>query len=249
MDRSKFYAALRRRGSTVFGTSLSPGQVEGMEGILDEAERRKTRLSDLAYMLATTYHETAHTMQPIHERGQRAYFNKYEPGTKIGKMLGNTVAGDGYRFRGRGFVQLTGRANYAKASKKIAFDFIANPDLVLLLKHAIPILFVGMQEGWFTGKDLDDYTDGVTEDDKEELREFANARRIINGTDKAGLIADYALTLQKALIEAGYGIVSKPSPEITPKPVTPEPVTQKPETGGWAAFWSAVLALFNRKSA
>jgi len=249
MDRSKFYAALRRRGSTVFGTSLSAGQVEGMEGILDEAERRKSRRDDLAYMLATTYLETAHTMQPIHERGQRSYFNKYEPGTKIGKMLGNTVAGDGYRFRGRGFVQLTGRANYAKASKKIGFDFIANPDLVLLLKHATAIMFVGMQEGWFTGKDLDDYIVGIDENDAEDLREFANARRIINGTDKAAQIGGYALTFQKALNEAGYGIASKPSPEITlkPAPVTPEPVIQQPDTGGWSAFWAAVISLFNRK--
>lgn len=87
MNRAAFFASLRSRTSGVFGTSLSQGQVEGIEAILDEGIRRRTFKNHLAYMLATTYQETAHTMQPIYERGGRAYFNKYDAGTPIGKRL------------------------------------------------------------------------------------------------------------------------------------------------------------------
>lgn len=44
------------------------------------------------------------------------------------KDLGNNQEGDGYRFRGRGLAQLTGRANYAEMSKKIGIDLVNNPD-------------------------------------------------------------------------------------------------------------------------
>jgi hypothetical protein len=69
-------------------------------------------------------------MQPIKERGPVSYFNKYEPGTKIGKLLGNTQKGDGYRFKGEGHVQNTGRRNAAFASKRLNEVFGLNIDLV-----------------------------------------------------------------------------------------------------------------------
>ena len=47
------------------------------------------------------------------------------------KSLGNTQAGDGYKFRGRGDAQLTGRANYARAGKELGLDLENNPDLLL----------------------------------------------------------------------------------------------------------------------
>lgn len=55
-------------------------------------------------------------------------FDKYDPGTKIGKDLGNTQPGDGARFKGRGFVQLTGRSNYTAIGKQIGVDLVASPD-------------------------------------------------------------------------------------------------------------------------
>lgn len=165
-----------------------------MNAILDEWESGKWQadLNKLAYMFSTSIHETAYTMQPIIERGGPAYFDKYEPGTKIGKMLGNTQKGDGLLFKGRGYVQLTGRANYVKASQKLGVDLINFPDQACEMKNAIKIMFFGMFEGWFTGKKLDSYITDAKAD-------FVNSRRIINGTDRAQDIAVYAKKFRAAL--------------------------------------------------
>ncbi|PBB75217.1 hypothetical protein CK227_10520 [Mesorhizobium sp. WSM4308] len=188
--------------------------------IIDACKADGLQRSQAAYVLATAYHETAHTVKPIYERGAKAYFNKYKPGTKIGKALGNSVKGDGYLFRGRGYVQLTGRANYARAGKELAIDLLRQPDLALLSANAAQIIVLGMVEGWFTGKKLSDYINSAKSD-------FANARRVINGTDKADLIAGYAKQYDTLLIADGYGIAAPQ--EATPAPVQPAPVPPEPE--------------------
>lgn len=69
------------------------------------------------------------------EKGSDSYFSKYEPGTSAGRILGNTQEGDGARFKGRGWLHLTGRDNYTRLNrflrkKGLNVDLIANPDLV-----------------------------------------------------------------------------------------------------------------------
>ncbi|MCB1454032.1 MAG: hypothetical protein KDJ43_10325, partial [Rhizobiaceae bacterium] len=154
--------------------------------------------------LATAYHETAHTMQPITERGRRSYFNKYEPGTRIGKRLGNTVKGDGYRFRGEGHVQNTGRANAIKATRRInqvynlGVDLVANPGQRGDPFVSAVSLFLGNREGWWTGKRLGQYL-------KPGSIDYRNARRVVNGTDAAAKIKGHAQAFESALLAAGYG--------------------------------------------
>lgn len=183
MTPATFFSGVR---AALFHT-MSQSQVDGCTALLEAS--KDLPLTWRAYLFATAYHETAQTMQPIRERGALAYFGKYEPGTRIGAMLGNTVKGDGYLYRGRGYVQLTGRANFAKAGKMIGADLIGTPDLALDPSNAADIAIMGMSEGWFTGKAFKDYLPG----------NYIAARRIINGTDRAELIASYAERFESAL--------------------------------------------------
>lgn len=125
-----------------------------------------------AYVLATAYHETAHTMKPVRE----AYWLS-ENWRKANLRY--------YPWYGRGFVQITWEANYKKASDEIGVDLTKNLDLALDATIASKIAVLGMVEGWFTKKKLSDY---ITLQDSD----FAGARHIINGSDKADLIAEYA---------------------------------------------------------
>jgi putative chitinase len=208
INRAKFFANVR----PIFGGAMTQHQVDGCEAILAEWEKRKlTDLRQLAYMLATCFWETAMTMQAIHERGPVSYFSKYNPGTRIGNALGNTEGGDGYRFRGRGYVQLTGRSNYRKMGALLKIDMEANPELALT--HAAAIMFEGMIRGMFTGKKLGDYFGPGVAD-------WRNARRIINGLDKADEIADLARRFATALNAAGQSPGKSP-PIKTDSPAKP----------------------------
>ena len=109
------------------------------EGIIILTNATRTLpLEQRAYLLATAYHETAFTMQPIVEFGGRKYFDKYDTG-RLAEALGNTpqADGDGFFFRGRGYVQITGRANYEKAGRKLKFDLVNKPDLLLVFSPAL----------------------------------------------------------------------------------------------------------------
>ena len=194
---ANFWDAVR----AIFGGRLTKEQMAGVETILAASEGLP--ISHRAYLLATARHETADTMQPITEYGGRKYFDKYDTG-KLAKALGNTPEkdGDGYLYRGRGFVQITGRANYARAAGKLGVDLIANPDAALNPTVAAQILVRGCSEGWFTGKKLSEYLPD----------DFRNARRVVNGTDKADLIAGYA-------IEFGRALVTETTPKLSPTQV------------------------------
>ncbi len=193
MNKEKFYSIIR----PLWKNKLPQQVVDQIEWAWPTWEKNPWPLPYIAYALATTYHETAHTMMPVTEYGPKSYFSKYDPGTKLGKQLGNTQPGDGYKYRGRGYVQITGRANYTKAGEKIGVSLRDQPDLALNRDIAAQILARGCLEGWFTGKKFGDYLDS-------KIPDYTNCRRVINGTDKAKTIASYALTFEKALREAGY---------------------------------------------
>lgn len=240
MDRAKFYASLRARGSGVFGTSLSQKQVEGMELILDKAQSRGTKITYLAYILATTYHETAHTMQPIEEYGRGK-----------GRKYGNPAGKFGKRYFGRGYVQLTWLDNYVKASEKLGVDLVQFPERVMEPRIAAEILFVGMEEGWFAGDKKGRHT--LARHLGNGAVDYVGARRIINGTDKAKQIAGYAKAFETALRAAGYvGQAPKPSPVPRPAPPVDDPVVTVPpapkaeKRGFWTTLASILANLFKR---
>jgi len=209
MDRSKFFASIRKG---LFPSAMSQPQVNGIEAILDEADRRKTPQTWLAYMLATPYLETGATMQPIKEnlnysaQGLLRTFPKYFTPDQANAYArnpqrianrayanrmgnGDEASGDGWRYRGRGLVQITGKINYAK------FGIADTPDDALIDAVAVRIMFDGMEHGTFTGKKLSDYFHGTTAD-------WVEARRIINGQDRAKDIASYANIFYKAIRDA-----------------------------------------------
>ena len=193
INRDVFFAELRK---SLFKGGFNQSQVNGINTLIDVFENSKIGVNHAAYMLATTYHETAYTMQPIVERGGVRYFDKYDTG-RLAARLGNTpeADGDGYKYRGRGYVQLTGAANYRRAGKKLGIDLSGNPDLALDPVHAAGIMIFGMAEGWFTGKKLSDYIGDYTAN-------YVDARRIINGVDKQDKIAAEAVAFELALRRA-----------------------------------------------
>ena len=208
---------------------LTPSRVNALEFLITSFEKNPQwgDIRHIAYALGTIAHETAWTFEPIVERGQRSYFNKYENR----KSLGNTETGDGYKFRGRGYVQLTGRANYEKASKRFQFDLTEAPDEVMNRNTAFSIMTLGMYEGWFTGKKLSHYINDTKCD-------YYNARRIINGEDKASLIARYARDFESILRASKVSAAAQNSdsvvmpsdnPTVIPTEANPTQTEQPPE--------------------
>lgn len=198
-DRDAFFDAYRRE----FGL-LRQEQVDGINFILSsfESDANIDHIPSMAYMLATIKHETGETFEPITEYGGKSYFNRYDPvladssrRRETAKRNGNTVKGDGYKYRGRGYVQITWHNNYQRLGNALGHDLANNPDKALDPNIAYQILSYGMRNGAFTGKKLSDYI-------SENNTDFINARRIINGTDRAGTIETYAKGFERLLNKA-----------------------------------------------
>lgn len=185
--------------SALMGGRMPQSYVDGCKAL---AKAFRGTNEEFAYVLATAHHETAATLQPIYERGPKSYFSKYDGR----RDLGNTVAGDGFRYRGRGYVQITGRLNYTR------YGIADTPDDALKPDVAAKIIVHGMCHGVFTGKSLANYF-GAGKSDP------VGARRIINGTDKAKLIASHWHVFKTALeAEDAVGSLAEPPVEVTGKP-------------------------------
>ena len=182
----------------VFNGKLKQSQVDGINFIMQHIDN--IDLHWIAYILATVTWETAYTMQPILEYGGKERAEKlYGYKTRIGKELGNKKEGDGAKYMGRGYCMITGYSNYEKFTKLLKpyfvdIDLINNPDDALNPEVAIKIIEIGMLQGTFTGKKLSDYfNEEVYKDFEKGLAwAYVNARRVINGLDKAEKIADIA---------------------------------------------------------
>lgn len=168
MKRDIFFIHIKE---SLFKNYMTNLQIEGINNILDEWEKRKlTNLWWLAYMLATVYHETDKEMQPIREKGSEKYLESKPY----------------YPYVGAGLVQVTWLENYLKFGAKHPNDLLHWPECLLPL-------FDGMIQGMFTGKKLGDFFHHIPHDGP-------SARTIINGMDKAYLIWGYALIFHNALV-------------------------------------------------
>lgn len=183
MNTDEFFDQVRAS----FGR-LSQLQVDGFNAVLAATEGES--LAFRAYELATAWHETNGTMQPVRE----AYWLS-EAWRKTNLRY--------YPWYGRGLVQLTWEPNYAKADAEAAKAgliesgaLLADPDLAMRPDIAGFVLRRGMDEGWFSTKKLADYlpAEGLA-----SVGQFTSARAIINGTDRALMVAGYALNFQRVL--------------------------------------------------
>jgi hypothetical protein len=141
--------------------------------------------TQIAYVLATADWETGSTFQPVREAFYVSEdFDTAEAWRKA--HLGY------YPYYGRGYVQLTWEDNYRKYQELLAVDLVSDPDKALEPGTALFILVHGFKTGTFTGKKITDFINEAETD-------FYNARRCINGLDRAGKIAQLAEKYQQEM--------------------------------------------------
>jgi len=187
MNKQQFFNTIR----PLFN-SLNQSQVEGIDFILDywSKQTEVTDLRQFSYILGTIHHETGATMMPIEEWGKGK-----------GKLYGTNVKMNKRPyydrlavFYGRGYTQNTWYENYEKLTKENThdWDFLDKPELLLQPEPSIWATFYSMRTGLYTGRKLSDYFN-------EHTCDWFNARKIVNGIDRAKLIADYSQVYYKAL--------------------------------------------------
>jgi len=200
INEKSFFSFVRSR---IFAGKLTQGVVDTINGILKcYRENGRDDIRDIAYILATAYYESYSAAKnpnwlPVREGWAKTNEGAIRAVTSLfekGIISKNYAIPDeeGKSWYGRGYVQITWKENYRRLGDAIGVDLVANPDLALDREVSINILVIGMVKGLFTGKKLADYLTPKTTD-------YANARRIINGTDRALPIASKAYKFYQGL--------------------------------------------------
>ena len=163
---------------------LDQKEVNAIDLFLNFVDKQWSEFSgpQWAYIFATTFHETAHTFEPVRE----AYWMSEAWRKKNFRY---------YPYYGRGYVQITWKANYQYYANLLGLDLVNNPDITMQPQVAFLILTHGFKYGKFTGRKITDYISGSKKD-------YVNARRCINGTDKASLIANYAKLFEEIILKS-----------------------------------------------
>lgn len=203
--------------SPLFGGRLTVDQVSGIERILAACKARDLEAAAVAYVLATSHHETGRRMQPVREgfattdaRAVAAVTALYKRGRiSVNYALPDPVTGRSYY--GRGDVQLTWKRNYKRFEDLLGIPLVDEPDRALDPKVSATILVEGMTRGLYTGKALGDYVSPAGVD-------FEGARRVVNGTDKAKMVAGYA---DKYLAALRAAMLERDRAEPAARPATP----------------------------
>jgi hypothetical protein len=262
MQRDLFFIKVR----PLFGGSLQQHQVDGLTLMLDYAERHATPIFHLAYILATAFHETAATMQPVRETLASsddqaiAVLDRSFAKGQLGNVNTPYWRKDrsGKSWLGRGYVQLTHERNYRKLSGVTGVDLVADPAKAMVPETAVVILFVGMELGAFTGQSLGDF---ISPDGS--WKNYKAARAIVNGKDRAMTIADYASKFEAALFAALYrAVIIPPGADAPAPPLSPMPPKSGDQGGagnaagpsaapakvsGWSILVSAIAKLLGVK--
>ncbi len=205
VDLKVFYD--RSRKGPLLGPVLCAKEVEGLAAVLAACLKAGLKAADTAYILATDYHETGGTMQPVKERGGNGYFTRMYDirGARpaLARANGNLTPGDGIKYCGRGLAQITWKNNYLRVGKLLGMGtaLVTNPELCSTMAVATRVLVEGSIGGWFTGRKL---SHSIPRSGPASQAQFVEARRVINGRDKALMIADYALIFQDDLIKTGW---------------------------------------------
>lgn len=187
-----------RKNNTSNNDKFSEAQLKvagvHIKAILQECSKRGvTDKGQIAYILGTARRESNMGNLMLEKIADADANKKYSKAAIPSLGNGDEASGDGARYKGRGYVQITGRGNYTKWSKILNLDLVGNPDIATQPDVAAQILVVGMKEGHFApaaGK-LEKYVNGAN-------RDFLNARVTVNGNElkkypeKAKLIVAYA---------------------------------------------------------
>jgi predicted chitinase len=165
-----------------------------------------------AAFLAQLAHESAEFRFMEEIWGPTDAQRRYEPRSQLATNLGNTEAGDGLRFKGRGPIQITGRANYRRFGDLLGLDLLADP-----ARAALPEVAFRIAGLFWSKKGLNELADEATD---EAFREIT--RRINGGFN--------GLADRQAFYEAArrvLGVAEAPPTRGRTRPRAPEPTFER----------------------